>query len=153
MHAFMNIGDRVREERERLGMSQTEFGEAAGVNRGSQFNYEQGRRMPDAAYLAAIAKLGADLLYIVVGDQSFERVRALGADEQLLVDAFRSASPEVRRAALAVLLSTRDFAPSARVNQAFHGSVGSVVQGDVSGGIKIRQTTSKRKMKAEPDNE
>jgi transcriptional regulator with XRE-family HTH domain len=150
----MSIGERVKEERERLGKSQTEFGEAAGVNRGSQFNYEQGRRIPDAEYLAAIAKLGADVLYILVGEEQFQRVQALSPEEQYFVDCLRVASPDMRRAALAVLLhGSRDsMAPEARAraNLVFHGGVGQVVQGDVSGGVKIDQG-AKRKSKSKPD--
>ncbi|WP_228488011.1 hypothetical protein [Rhodocyclus gracilis] len=48
-------------------MSQTDFGELGGVSRKSQFNYEDGGRLPDAAYLSAIASAGADVLYILTG--------------------------------------------------------------------------------------
>lgn len=63
----MSIGERLREERERLGLSQTAFGELAGVGRKSQFNYEENERSPDADYLSAIASAGADALYILTG--------------------------------------------------------------------------------------
>lgn len=36
------VGVRLREERERLGLSQTEFGTLVGVSRGTQKNYELG---------------------------------------------------------------------------------------------------------------
>ena len=62
-------GLRLREERNRLGISQTDFAEQAGVSRGSQVNYESGEREPDAAYYEAIAKLGASLTYIHEGER------------------------------------------------------------------------------------
>lgn len=65
-----NVGDRIAEERERLGKTQTEFAAAAGVGRASQQNYEAGRRYPDAEYLEAIALLGADVQYILTGVRS-----------------------------------------------------------------------------------
>ena len=49
----MGIGERLKEERERIGLSQTEFAAKAGASKNSQYNYEKGERSPDAAYLAA----------------------------------------------------------------------------------------------------
>jgi transcriptional regulator with XRE-family HTH domain len=62
-----NFGDRLREERVRLGMNQTDFAQAGGVTKGSQFNYEAGHRAPDLAYLAAVSALGVDVQYVVTG--------------------------------------------------------------------------------------
>lgn len=61
------IGDRLRKERERLGMSQTDFAALAGASKRAQIRYEADERSPDATYLAGIAKAGADVLFIVTG--------------------------------------------------------------------------------------
>ena len=66
----MDIGTRLREERERLEMTQEEFGQAGGVLKRALIRYEKGERMPDAAFLAAIAAAGADVLYILTGQRS-----------------------------------------------------------------------------------
>jgi transcriptional regulator with XRE-family HTH domain len=66
--------DRLREERQRLGMSQAEFGAIGGVQKDAQLRYEAGKRKPDSDYLSGIAKAGADVTYILTG------IRAL-ADE------------------------------------------------------------------------
>ena len=63
----MGIGERLKEERERLGLNQTEFAALAGASKNSQYNYEKGERSPDANYLAAAAKQGVDVLYVVTG--------------------------------------------------------------------------------------
>ncbi|WP_162961855.1 helix-turn-helix domain-containing protein, partial [Pseudomonas aeruginosa] len=47
----MTIGERLKEERQRLGMSQTELAEQCGVSKNTQLAYEKGERSPDAAYL------------------------------------------------------------------------------------------------------
>ncbi|MNJ44626.1 transcriptional repressor DicA [compost metagenome] len=65
----MNIGERLKEERARLGFNQAEFAAFAGVAKTSQFNYEKGDRSPDAEYLAAIAEKGVDVLYVVTGER------------------------------------------------------------------------------------
>ena len=76
MEIFISIGERLKEVRVAMGMSQTEFAEIAadagvpGATRQSQANYEKGRQMPSAAYLAAIAAEGADVLYVVTGRHS-----------------------------------------------------------------------------------
>lgn len=66
----MDIGIRLREERERLGMTQEGLGQAGGVLKRALIRYEKGERMPDAAFLAAIAAAGADVLYILTGQRS-----------------------------------------------------------------------------------
>lgn len=65
----MSIGERVKEERERLGHSQEEFASAAGIHRNTQAKYERGEGTPDANYLAAVESIGADISYIVTGEK------------------------------------------------------------------------------------
>lgn len=65
-----DIGQRIRAERERIGLSQTELGAAGGVQKNAQHNYEGGKRAPDASYLAGIARVGCDVVYILTGERS-----------------------------------------------------------------------------------
>jgi len=58
------IGARLREERERLGLSQPAFSRG---RKGSQIRYEKGERNPDTEYLSHVADAGADVQYIVTG--------------------------------------------------------------------------------------
>lgn len=66
----MEIGERLKEERKRVGMTQTEFGAIGGVKIIAQRNYEAGNRTPDATYLAAIAAAGIDVLYVITGTRA-----------------------------------------------------------------------------------
>ena len=67
------IGQRLREERNRLGENQEVFGRLGGVGKHAQINYEKGERSPDGDYFARIAAGGADVLYIITGmRQSFD---------------------------------------------------------------------------------
>ncbi|MCP1605739.1 helix-turn-helix domain-containing protein [Pseudomonas citronellolis] len=61
------IGDRLKEERVRLGLSQTDLGAVGGVGKTTQINYEKGERSPDATYLSAAAQRGVDVLYVLTG--------------------------------------------------------------------------------------
>ena len=98
MDIFISIGARLREERERLGFSQTavaELAEKAGVKgatRQSQALYEKGQRMPDAAFLAVMQGAGYDVTYILTGQRSAD-IQPLKPDEAALLDNYRH-SPE-----------------------------------------------------------
>ena len=66
----MDFFERIREERERLGMTQEAFGTAGGVLKRAVAHYEKGERVPDAAFLEGISRAGADVQYIVTGQRS-----------------------------------------------------------------------------------
>ncbi|EAA7554963.1 XRE family transcriptional regulator [Salmonella enterica] len=108
-----NIGMRLREERERLGLSQPAMGEIGGVKKLTQLNYEKGERSPDAAYLCAISKFGADIQFIVTGVRSSV---ALNADEQELLSLFRKSPIAVKAAALAALTAGSSASGSVNVS-------------------------------------
>lgn len=61
------FGERLAEERQRLGKSQEDLATSGGVLRGAQFNYEKDRRAPDTRYLAGIAEAGVDIRYVLTG--------------------------------------------------------------------------------------
>lgn len=63
-------GKRLKEERERLGISQADFANACGVGRTAQFNYEIGKRNPSGKYLHAAGELGVDTGYVLFGERS-----------------------------------------------------------------------------------
>lgn len=85
----MSIGERLREERKRLSMDQGPFANLGGVQTVAQSNYENGKRMPDAAYLAGIDAAGADVLYIVTGKRSLSQ-QDLVADLKRYGDAWET---------------------------------------------------------------
>lgn len=64
---FVRLGTRLREERDRLQLTQDELADRLGVSSGAQSNYERGNRSPDAEYLAAFVAAGADPLYLLQG--------------------------------------------------------------------------------------
>lgn len=66
------FGARLKQERQRCGMTQVEFAKLAGVSRASQANYEQEVRVPDLHYLAAILST-VDIDYIVAGSEAGSR--------------------------------------------------------------------------------
>lgn len=76
-----SLGKRLKEERERLGMSQEKFGAACGVGKTTQYMYERGTREPASSYLEAAGRLGVDTLYVMTGRHGGENwayLRAYG---------------------------------------------------------------------------
>lgn len=64
------ITQRLREERKHLGLTQEELAIIGGVKVNAQSIYERGVRVPNAIYLANIAKVGVDVLYVVTGKRA-----------------------------------------------------------------------------------
>ena len=83
------IGPRLREERERLGMTQRVFGDIGGVEPNAQGKYESGERTPRVDYLAALAVRGVDALYVLSGIRTPAPLEGLSTDESGLLGAFR----------------------------------------------------------------
>ena len=88
----MTVGQRVKEERERLQMTQVAFAEACGAKKRQQIYFEQDVNVPGGSYLIRAASLGCDVQYLLTGVRSpnftqaekvlVEKYRALSADEQ-----------------------------------------------------------------------
>ncbi|HUW27582.1 MAG TPA: helix-turn-helix transcriptional regulator [Sulfuriferula sp.] len=63
-----DIGDRIKSERERLGLSQEAFGAIGGVKKLAQLNYEKGKRSPTGEYFECLRQSkDIDVNYIVTG--------------------------------------------------------------------------------------
>ncbi len=62
------IGDRLRQERERLGLTQDEFSAAAGSKRRTLVDWEKGVSSPTAVQLAALRTAGVDVTYVITGE-------------------------------------------------------------------------------------
>lgn len=91
----MSMGERIKGERRRLGLNQTDFAALAGVQISAQTNYENDKRAPDATYLAALAAAGVDVLYVLTGERGGV---VLKPQEAALLDNFRHCPPEARDA-------------------------------------------------------
>ncbi|MGG4659331.1 XRE family transcriptional regulator [Pseudomonas vlassakiae] len=82
-------GERLREERERTGQNQTDFGKAAGVSRGTQKAYELETSSPDIRYLCAIQEIGVDVHYVLTGSRISADLGGLSEREVALLGFFR----------------------------------------------------------------
>ena len=101
----MSIGERLREERERLDLNQEQLGAIGGVKKLSQFNYENNKRAPDTDYLVQLAKFGT------------RANNALTAEEEQLLATFRAAPPAVRQFMLGGIASSAGMKIEGNHNQ------------------------------------
>lgn len=82
-----SIGNRLREERKRLNLSQRELGKLGGVTAQAQFKYEHNRIFPRADYFINIDSVGIDVNYVLFGIKG-ELVR--NEEERKLLHLFRT---------------------------------------------------------------
>ncbi|MXI50156.1 helix-turn-helix domain-containing protein [Pseudomonas moraviensis] len=101
----MTIGERLKEERSRLGLSQTDLGAAGGVGKTTQINYEKGTGTPDAKYLAAVEELGVDVLYVVTGRRIPVSNQLIAIDELEMVLNVRGLLSEDKEAVKRLMLA------------------------------------------------
>lgn len=99
------MGSRLREERERLGLTQRAFGDIGGVEANAQGKYESGERTPKADYLAAVAARGVDALYVLSGVSTAFATAGLSAAEARVLSCFRHLSSADQQAIEQVLHS------------------------------------------------
>lgn len=100
----MEINERLREERERLGLSQAAVSSRLAVGKNTYLRYETGETSPTARHLAELDRMGMDVYYIVVGERTGNE---LGPEYGNLISAYSQCSEELKGAALAVLMSPR----------------------------------------------
>lgn len=80
---------RLRQERERLGLSQKIFGEIGGVEANAQGKYENGDRAPKADYLSRVAARGVDVLYVLTGSPTPTLIDNLSQIEEKVLISYR----------------------------------------------------------------
>ena len=135
----ISCGVRLREERERLGLSQAEMSATTGVKPRTYQDWERGIATVSAEFLSVAATLGVDVLYVITGARA---AVAAGLDpmRRAVLDSFDRCSPEKQIEAvqyMALLAAGVAPGPSgetaktvtkAKVNKSILGvAVGSVV--------------------------
>lgn len=93
---------KLKEERKRLSLSQTDLGKACGVTKQAQIRYEKGERQPDSDYLQKAHKAGVDVSYLITGIRT--QPVELPSDEALLLDSYRALDAEQKKMTLRFLL-------------------------------------------------
>ncbi|QFZ85607.1 transcriptional regulator [Variovorax paradoxus] len=111
------IGHRLSRERSRLGLSAAAFAVLGGVDAAVQDSFEQGKHHPDAAYLATMAVIGIDVLYVVTGIPTCTEDLSVSRDEVVLLRAYRTSDEAGKKAAHAALQAIAQAFPGDMVVQ------------------------------------
>lgn len=106
------FGQRLKEERERLRLSQVDFASLGGAKKHSQINYEADRTAPDTDYLAALRLHGVDVVYVLTGERSAPAPDLVRKVHETYADvlAFSKGIAAQTEAALAAI-SDQDYVP------------------------------------------
>jgi transcriptional regulator with XRE-family HTH domain len=96
LHLFF---ERLREERERLGLTQDEVVKATGISKRSYCAYEAGDTTPNAKFLASLIGIGMDVSYLLTGQRSqpLAPQALLPKSDRALLDDFHHASHAVQK--------------------------------------------------------
>jgi transcriptional regulator with XRE-family HTH domain len=100
---MIEIGLRLKTERLRLNMKQSELANAGGVQANAQSMYERGKRTPSAAYIIRIATFDVDIFYVLTGKFSAAPDIKLYTDEDDFMAKYRCL-PEHKRRLIADLV-------------------------------------------------
>lgn len=116
--ALVDVGARLRRERERLGLNVTELGALGGVNRNSQGEYESGKRPCSASYLVALREAGIDVAFLLTGERAIDRLESAEVE---LLDGFRRLAHDQQQAVIQLVgtMSGRSM-PSQRIHTPSH---------------------------------
>ena len=89
------LPERLREERNRIGIDQSDAALLAGVSRNMWGAYERGVSAPGAPVLVRLLGHGFDLNYILGGSRTISE-STLSPDEETLIEQYRSMDAEGR---------------------------------------------------------
>jgi transcriptional regulator with XRE-family HTH domain len=92
---FVSLGERLREERNRIGLSQVKLADLCGLSREMIGKYETGRNVPGGEVLFLLAKAGADIGYILTGQRTAKE--NLSYRDLALLNNMKECSEEDRR--------------------------------------------------------
>ncbi|PID66609.1 MAG: hypothetical protein CR975_02215 [Gammaproteobacteria bacterium] len=94
--------NRIREERKKLGLSQTQLAEMVGLKLNAQSKYERGETEPKASYFIALDDIGADIHYILTGERIEGEI--ISNEEKFLLEKYRQADKRKRQMILGMLI-------------------------------------------------
>lgn len=75
----MSLGLRLKEERLRLKLNQTDFAAIANASKAAQINWEKDVNSPPGSALSAYAEAGVDVLYVLTAKRAAERPETIAA--------------------------------------------------------------------------
>ena len=93
------INERLKSERERLGLTQPVFAEIAGASKRTLIDWEKGISSPTAVQLSTLATAGVDVLFVVTGQRSqpISAQASLPKEHQALLNSYEMCSVAAKK--------------------------------------------------------
>lgn len=129
------IGMRLKEERERIGLTQDAFALLVNAGRRTVIDWEKGRTSPNAVQLSALAEAGMDMTYVLTGQrspyvgQNDSKTLKSAINHTLLSDLPSANSDLMGRTLEAVLLAYK--AENARIGMRNAGELAAKIHNDI----------------------
>lgn len=124
---YSQFAERLKNERDRLGLSQAEAGDLCGVSREMWGKYERGKGVPGGEVLFSFAAAGADINYILTGQRTNRMAEtspgytALSREEAALLDNFRHTDKGDQAAIKRMALLAAQAAKAEKEQKAWNG--------------------------------
>lgn len=137
------IGERLKEERKRLGFSQPAFAALVEASKSSQASWEQEIAYPNAKALEVWARLGMDVAYVLTGKPS-AGTESLTSDEREMLALFRAVPLSIKAAAIGAL---QGGSAGAKGQVMKNTGSGSVQIGHIGGDYSPEHKASRKRVK------
>lgn len=134
-----SFGDRLEEERSRLGLKKGQMAEAGNVAPSTYTSYLQGDRIPDLNALVAWTEAGVDPLYVALGRRMPD---LLAPEEEMVLSGYRRLDARGRAGVLALIGGMQ---PAGGTSIRVGGNVGQYFEGDQTGPVSIDMSKGKKK--------
>ncbi|MDP1976271.1 helix-turn-helix domain-containing protein [Undibacterium sp.] len=136
-----DLGNRLRDERKRLGLNQLEFAVLGGVKKNAQMNYESGERSPDADYLSALLKADVDVMYVLTGARA---AAGLQGNENDLLSGFRKLDQRFQDVVVTLVNGLGHEPVNSAPTNNIKGNVGQVIHGNQNNESPLRFSFGKK---------
>ncbi|MRN38969.1 helix-turn-helix domain-containing protein [Neisseria sp. N95_16] len=96
------FGSRLKVERKKLGLTQSQLAEKCGITREMWGKYERGVFMPNCEIIFSFYGLGADVNFLFTGNRPSENSNELSKDELELLQNYRQSTDKSREIILTI---------------------------------------------------
>ncbi|HEZ4471033.1 TPA: helix-turn-helix transcriptional regulator [Neisseria meningitidis] len=96
------FANRLKVERKKLGLTQSQLAEKCGITREMWGKYERGQFLPNCEIIFSFCALGADVNFLFTGNRPSENSNELSKDELELLQNYRQSTNKSREIILTI---------------------------------------------------
>ena len=111
---LQSINERLKNERNKLMLTQVEMAEKCGVTPTTYSNYELGKRKPDAKFLQKFSEINGDVQYLFTGKRT---AGFLNEQQAMMLELYHSLNNEQKSDVFAYMYGLRSGAFKGGINE------------------------------------